>query len=92
MQYCLWFKEPARLAKLKKHCSKSHFEEAKSSEAVTKYVVKEESRVEGPWEFGEAPVKRNSKEDWDEVRQNAIKGRLDKIPSEIFVKHYGNLK
>lgn len=38
------------------------------------------------------PVKRNSKEDWDEVRKNAIEGRLDLVPADIFVRHYQNLR
>lgn len=54
--------------------------------------MKEDTRLDGPWEFGIKPVKRNSKEDWEEVKQHAIKGELNKIPAEIYVKHYHNLK
>lgn len=54
--------------------------------------MKEDTRVEGPWEFGTKPVQRNSKEDWEEVKQNAIKGDFDKIPADIYIKHYSNLK
>lgn len=54
--------------------------------------MKEETRVEGPWEFGTKPVKRNSKVDWDHVKLCAEKGEFDKIPSDILVKHYGNLQ
>jgi DNA mismatch repair protein MutH len=50
--------------------------------------MKEETRVDGPWEFGIKPVKRNSKEDWEEVRKLAMEGKMDKIPADIFVKHY----
>lgn len=50
--------------------------------------MKEESRIDGPWEFGIKPVQRNSKEDWDEVKSKAKAGKLDEIPSEIYVKHY----
>jgi len=28
--------------------------------------MKEDTRVEGPWEFGNKPVRRNAKVDWDE--------------------------
>jgi len=54
--------------------------------------MKEDTRVEGPFEFGIKPVQRNSKTDWEEVKQHAQSGDLDKIPADIYVKHYGNLK
>ena len=49
--------------------------------------MKEETRLEGPWEFGVKPVERNSKADWEEVKQHAKAGDLDKIPADIYVKH-----
>lgn len=54
--------------------------------------MKQETRVDGPWEFGVRPVQRNNKDDWEEVKKNAIEGKLDKIPGHIFVTHYSNLK
>ncbi|AXH73225.1 MAG: Rep [Cressdnaviricota sp.] len=54
--------------------------------------MKEDTRVEGPWEFGEKPVQRNNKEDWEEVKRAAQSGEMDKIPADIYVKHYHNLK
>lgn len=80
------------MTQLKKHCSRSHFEVVKINNGVEEYCMKEDTRLDGPWEFGECPIKRNDKTDWDKVRKHAIAGKLDKIPSEIYVKHYGNLK
>lgn len=57
-----------------------------------KYCEKEETRVEGPWRFGEIPIQRNLKADWDSVKQAAKEGRFDDIPSDILVKHYPNIK
>lgn len=54
--------------------------------------MKEDTRVEGPFEFGQKPIQRNSKHDWEEVKQHAIKGDFDKIPAEIYIKHLKNLK
>ena len=54
--------------------------------------MKEDTRVLGPWEFGVKPVERNSKHDWEEVKKNAQEGKLDKIPADIYVKHYRTLK
>lgn len=53
--------------------------------------MKTETRLEGPWEFGEKPVQRNSKTDWEEVKKNAISGEIDKVPADIYVKHYRTL-
>ena len=53
--------------------------------------MKEETRLEGPWEFGVRPVKRNSKTDWTRVYEEAKSGNFDNIPDDIKVKHYGNL-
>ena len=64
----------------------------KKDNGVAAYTMKEETRLEGPWEFGVKPVKRNNKDDWEEVKANAMAGNLDKIPADIFVKHYGNLR
>jgi len=30
--------------------------------------MKEETRIDGPWEFGVKPVQRNNKTDWEEVK------------------------
>jgi len=53
--------------------------------------MKEDTRLEGPYEFGVKPVKRNSKTDWEEVKQKCIEGRIEEIPADIYVKHYRNL-
>jgi len=86
------FKEGVRLAALKKHCSKSHFEMVKKDNGAAKYCMKEDTRVDGPWEYGEKPVERNSKTDWEEVKANAISGNFEAIPADILIKHYQNLK
>jgi hypothetical protein len=50
--------------------------------------MKEDSRIDGPWEFGEKPVRRNNKTDWEEVKTMAKAGNLDALPSQIFCTHY----
>jgi RNA helicase len=54
--------------------------------------MKEDTRLEGPFEYGIKPVKVNNKADWEEVKEKAKKGELDKIPAEIYVKHYSQLR
>ena len=56
------------------------------------YCMKEDTRLEGPFEFGTKPVKRNCKRDWNEVRDKAKAGKLDEIDAKIYITHYGSLK
>lgn len=36
--------------------------------------MKEDTRVEGPYEYGVKPVNRNNKKDWEHVKKCAIAG------------------
>lgn len=54
--------------------------------------MKEETRLEGPYEFGDKPVRRNTKTDWNEVLDHAKKGEFDKIPADIYYRHYSNTR
>ncbi len=53
--------------------------------------MKEAGRLDGPFEYGCKPIRRNSKEDWEEVRQLAKTNQLDKISPDIYVQHYHSL-
>lgn len=92
IQAIFWFRNQKRFAALKKAVPAGHWEAAKDVAASLKYVTKESTRHEGPWTFGEMPVKRNSKEDWEEVFEKAKGGKIMEIPAEIRVKYYSNLK
>lgn len=41
---------------MKKLCPHTHWEIVRSNAASIQYVMKEETRVDGPWEFGSRPV------------------------------------
>jgi len=59
--------EPAnkkRLSAMKKICNKAHWEIVRVNNGAHDYCMKEDTRVEGPWEFGVRPVQRNNKDDW----------------------------
>lgn len=85
------FKSQVRLSALKKHCGHAHFELVKVNNGAHTYCMKEDTRVDGPWEHGVKPVQRNSKTDWEEVKQNAKSGNLEAIPADIYIKHYRTL-
>lgn len=92
LQFFLHFKESVWFSTLKKLHSKVHFVQVKQNNGADTYCMKEESRLDGPYEFGEKPIKRNSKTDWDSVFLNAKRGNFDNIPSDIKVRCYSNLK
>jgi len=56
------FEKPTRLSYCKKVSSTSHWEIVKSRIASQLYVMKEDTRVEGPWEYGEKPLIKNNPE------------------------------
>lgn len=86
------FKDAKTLGGLKKITSRCHWEIIRNDKASHAYVMKEETRVAGPWEFGVKPLRRNNKTDWEEVKANAQTGNFQAIPADIFVRHYNNLK
>lgn len=51
---------------LKKIDNKIHLEPVRINNGAHDYCMKEETRIDGPWEFGTKPVQRNNKKDWSE--------------------------
>lgn len=85
LQFAVAFPKPGkRITAMKKICSRSHFEPVEHDNGIDAYCMKEDTRVEGPWEFGVRPVQRNSKTDWERVKDHAKKGELDKIPASVY--------
>lgn len=73
-------------------CQQAHLEPSRSA-AADEYVWKEETAVAGTrFEIGTKPLQRNKKEDWETIRSAAKEGRLDDIPADVYVRHYGSLK
>lgn len=70
---------------------KGHYEVVKKDNGVGPYCMKEETRLDGPYEFGVKPRDPASKTDWAEVKALAVKGELDAIPDGIFVRYYNSL-
>jgi len=85
------FANPVRKTALIKHDSGAFFKSVKYDNGADKYCMKTETKLEGPWSFGEAPVERNNKNDWAKVWDCAKTGDLASIPADIRVKHYVNI-
>lgn len=75
---------------MKKICPRTHWEAVRNDSSFD-YCMKEDTRVDGPWEFGQRPIRRNNATDWQRVKQAAKEGKLDEVPDEVFVKHYNQL-
>jgi len=91
-QFYQVFSDNIRLSHYKKTFHQIHAEPVIFNNGADKYCMKEESRLEGPWEFGEKPIRRNNKTDWELVYLNAKLGKIESIPSDIRVRCYSNLK
>jgi RNA helicase./Putative viral replication protein. len=92
LQFFQNFKQATNLGFYKKYDKRIHAEPVIINNGAHDYVMKEDTRIEGPWSYGIKPVQRNNKTDWDEVFKNAKEGKFDDISADIKVKHYGNLK
>lgn len=61
------------------------------SRAAEQYVWKDDTRIGEPYEFGSRPLNRNDATDWDAIRNLASTGQFEAIPSDVFIRYYGNL-
>lgn len=82
------FKDPVRFSAIKKLDQKLHITLVGKDNGASDYCMKTDSRVEGPIELGTRPVRRNNKQDWEEVKKAAMEGRMDDIPADIYIKHF----
>lgn len=73
---------------MKKRDSQGHFKPVKRDNGASSYCLKEETRLEGPLEYGEKPVNRSSRTDWEKIRGLAKEGKLEEIPADIYVRCY----
>ena len=92
VQFFVNLNPPQRLSALVKAFPGSHFEKVKINNGAHDYCMKEDSRIEGPWQFGEKPVQRNNKTDWQRVKDQAVNGDFNDIDPHVLIQHYNNLR
>lgn len=91
-QLLVVFERKCRLAAVRRIFGNVNAELTKSK-AANEYVWKDDTSVEGTrFELGALKLNRNSDTCWTSVFNNAQNGRLDAIPPDIRVRHYGNLR
>lgn len=69
IQFYVNLEQPQAISFMKKVCPRSHWELCRSTAASEKYVLKEDTRVAGPWEFGKRPIEKQNKHDVEMQRQ-----------------------
>jgi len=70
-----------------------HIEGARNVPKLYEYVWKDDDTTVGcKFEYGSAPINRNSATDWAVVRQAAISQQWTAIPDDIMVRFAGSLK
>lgn len=92
-QILVHFSRKLRLRGVKSIFGNTTHAEPSRSDAARDYVWKADTRIDNTqFELGTIPTRRGHSEDWELVRENAKRGRLDNIPGDIYCRLYGNLK
>jgi len=94
VQFYLNFEQPTRLSALKKFCKKAHFEAVKRDNGASSYCLKEDTRLEGPWEFGLKPARRNVLGETKERNKAILELGVEKCVEEglIHIREYVKIK
>lgn len=91
-QILVAFGRAVRLAAVKRIFGTACHAELSRSNAADQYVHKDDTAVPNTrFCLGERPIKRNSKVDWKLVHDHARAGRIDAIPADVQVRHFGSL-
>lgn len=86
------FRRKVRLRGVREVFGPYHAEPTRSA-AAREYVQKEDTRIAGTqFELGSLPMRRSERTDWDAVKASAQSGRLDSIPSDVFIRCYNQLR
>jgi len=92
-QIVVHFPRKLRLRGVKSIFGDTTHAEPTRSDAARQYVWKDDTAVENTrFELGNRPIRRDRREDWNTIRDNAKRGRLDDIPADIYCRLYGNFK
>jgi len=91
-QFVCAFSKKVSLRGLKSLFGSAIHGELSRSDAAAEYCCKEDTRVDGPWEWGAKPIQRNAKLDWDSIWTSAVSGDLLAIPASIRISSYRALR
>lgn len=92
IQFFVNFKYPQRFTKITKFDKSIHCEKVTINNGADNYCMKEDTRVEGPYKFGNYPQKQNNPYDWENIWNLAKENRIDEIPPSIRIRNYNTIK
>lgn len=95
IQFYINLDKPQALSYVKKLCPRSHWELARCDDASRKYVMKEDTRVSGPWEFGSRPQDKHNREeikDRRNARAEANKAIIDMGAEQAVIQGFADIK
>jgi len=95
IQFFLNYEKPGKtIAALKKHDKHAHFEVVKRDNGASSYCLKEETRLEGPWEFGIKPARKNVKGETKERNMRILELGVERCVEEglVPIKEYLRVK
>lgn len=100
IQGVVFFKSPTRMSTIKRKNSlfeTMHLERARDPTAAAKYCKKENTRIDGPWEFGEYESRQGRRTDLEALKEAIQSGKanIKDIADDHFetmVKSFGNVK
>lgn len=91
-QVVVHFTKKCRLRAVRQ-CFGTWHAEPTRSEAAEEYVWKDDTSVAGTrFELGALPKNRGCQKDWDSIKTMAKEGRLDEIPSDVYIRSYNSLR
>nr|QXN75697.1 MAG: replication associated protein [Virus sp.] len=92
-QIVVSFPRKLRLRGVKSIFGESCHAEPTRSDAAREYVWKKDTQITGTqFELGKLPFRRGISDDWEDIRNNAKRGKLDDIPADVYCRMYGNFK
>lgn len=92
IQGCLYFTKAIRATHFKDFPCWLKGISTRDAENVIRYCKKNQTRLDGPFECGEAPKSIRETKDWDLAKELAITGRLKEVQSSILIPHFTNLQ
>lgn len=90
----IWVNYPnaVRTSVFKKWKPHIHWKKGGRDNGASSYCAKEEGRLEGPFKFGEEPMRKNSATDWQKQKELAKSGEFDELDPQYMCKYFGQIK
>lgn len=91
IQFFAYWAQQKRCNGLKRFDKAIHIEKAVKPALALQYCMKNDTRVAGPWEFGQRPVFNEERKDkWAEAKELCKQRKFDDIEPKLYMRHPRN--